>query len=65
MINQKEICAGNIGDITLMCRPAMLPMMKHGDEAVGSKVNFPFIENCLEVYKHSMCITVCKLFFIG
>ena len=37
------------GDITLMRRPAMLPLMKHGNEAIGSKVNFPFIENCLEV----------------
>ena len=34
------------GDITFMCRPAMLQMMKHGNEAIGSKVNFA-LENCL------------------
>ena len=31
-----------------MCRPAMLPMIKPGNEGIGSKVNFP-LENCLEV----------------
>jgi hypothetical protein len=41
MMNEKQICAENIGDITVMCRPAMLPMMKRGSEAIGSKVNFP------------------------
>jgi hypothetical protein len=48
MMNEKQIFAGNIGDITFMCRLAMLPMMKRGNEAIGSKVNFP-LENCLEV----------------
>ena len=47
-MNDKKICAGNIGDITVMCRPAMLQMMKRGNEAIGSKINFP-LENCLEV----------------
>jgi hypothetical protein len=37
MINEKQICAGNIRDITFMCRPAMLPMMKRGNEAIGQK----------------------------
>jgi hypothetical protein len=46
MKNEKQICAGNMGDITFMCRPAMLPMMKR--VAIGSKVNFP-LENCLEI----------------
>jgi hypothetical protein len=27
-MNEKQICAGNMGDITFMCRPAMLPMIK-------------------------------------
>ena len=27
-MNEKRICAGNMGDITFMCRPAMLPMIK-------------------------------------
>jgi hypothetical protein len=49
MNHEKQICAGNIGDITFMCRPAMLPMIKSGNEGIGSKVNFP-LENCLEVY---------------
>ena len=40
-MNEKQICAGNIGDITFMCRPAMLPMIKPGNEGIGSKVNFP------------------------
>ena len=31
-MNEKQICAGNIGDITFMCTPAMLPMMNHGNE---------------------------------
>jgi hypothetical protein len=48
MMNDKQICAGNVGDITFMCRPAMLPMIKPGNEGIGSKVNFP-LENCLEV----------------
>jgi hypothetical protein len=52
MMNEKQICAGNIGDITFMCRPAILPMMKRGNDAlghvIGSKVNFP-LENCLEI----------------
>jgi hypothetical protein len=50
MMNEKQICAGNIGDITFMGRPAMLPMMKRGNEAIGSKgsLNFP-LENCPEV----------------
>jgi hypothetical protein len=50
MMNEKQICAGNIGDITFMCRPAILPMsmMKRGHEAIGSKVKFP-LENCLEI----------------
>jgi hypothetical protein len=30
MMNEKQICAGNIRDITFMCRPAMLPMLKRG-----------------------------------
>jgi hypothetical protein len=47
-LNYEQICAGNIGDITFMCRPAMLPMMKRGNEAIGSKVNFA-LENCLEI----------------
>jgi hypothetical protein len=38
MMIEKQICAGNIGDITFMCMPAMLPMMKRGNEAIGSKV---------------------------
>ena len=46
-MNEKQICAGNIGDITFMFRPAILPMMKRGNDAIGSKVNFP-LENCLE-----------------
>jgi hypothetical protein len=45
MMNEKQICAGNMGDITFMCRPAMLPMIKPGNEGIGSKVNFP-LENC-------------------
>jgi hypothetical protein len=50
MINEKQIYAGNIGDITFMCRPATLPMrMKLNMEMrplpIGSKVNFP-LENC-------------------
>ena len=50
MMNEKQICEGNIaiGDITFMCRLAMLPVMKRGNEAIGLKVNFP-LENCLEV----------------
>ena len=44
--SEKQFCAGNKGDITFMCRPAMLQMMKHGNEAIGSKVNFA-LENCL------------------
>jgi hypothetical protein len=48
MMSEKQICAGNIEDITFMGRPAMLPMMKRGNEAIGSKVNFP-LENCLEI----------------
>jgi hypothetical protein len=48
MMNEKQICAGNIGDITFMFRPAILPMMKRGKDAIGSKVNFP-LENCLEI----------------
>jgi hypothetical protein len=44
--SEKQISAGNKGDITFMCRPAVLQMMKHGNEAIGSKVNFP-LENCL------------------
>jgi hypothetical protein len=48
MMNEKQICAGNIGDITFMCRPVMLQMMKRGNEVIGSKVNFP-LENCPEV----------------
>jgi hypothetical protein len=40
-MNEKQICAGNIGDITFMFRPAILPMMKRGNDAIGSKVNFP------------------------
>jgi hypothetical protein len=48
MMNEKQICAGNIGDITVMCRSAMLPMMKRGNEAIGSKVNFP-LENYIEL----------------
>jgi hypothetical protein len=39
MINEKQICEGNIRDITFICKSAMPPMMKHGN-AVGSKVNF-------------------------
>jgi hypothetical protein len=42
MMNEKQICAGNIGDITFMCRPAMLPMIKPGNEGIGSKVNVPY-----------------------
>jgi hypothetical protein len=41
MMNEKQIWAGNIGDITFMCSPAILPIMKRGNEAIGSKVNFP------------------------
>ena len=48
-MNEKQICAGNIGDITFMSRPAMLLIIKPGNEGIGSKVNFPLIENCLEV----------------
>jgi hypothetical protein len=48
MMNEKQICAGNIGNITFMCRPAILPMMKRENDAIGSKVNFP-LENCLEI----------------
>ena len=58
MMNEKQICAGNIGDITFMCRPAMLtmlPMMKRGNEAIGSKVNFP-LENCLPKGSTSLAI---------
>jgi hypothetical protein len=44
MMNEKQICAGNIGDITFMCRPAMLLIIKPGNEGIGSKVNFP-LEN--------------------
>ena len=28
MMNEKQICAGYIGDITVMCRPVMLPVLK-------------------------------------
>jgi hypothetical protein len=35
MMNEKQICAGNIGDITFICRLSMLPMMKSGNEAIG------------------------------
>jgi hypothetical protein len=35
---------GNIGDITFMCRPAILPMMKRGNEAIESKSKLPFRE---------------------
>ena len=48
MMNEKQICAGNIGDITFMCRPAILPMMKRGNDAIGSchwvKSKLPFRE---------------------
>ena len=33
----------------VQARPAMLSMMKRGNEAIGSKVDFP-LENCLEVF---------------
>jgi hypothetical protein len=35
MINEKQIWKENIGDITFMCRPAILPMMKHDNEAIA------------------------------
>jgi hypothetical protein len=47
-MNEKQICAGNMGDITFVCRPALLPMMKRGNEAIGSKVNLT-LEICLEI----------------
>ena len=48
-MNEKQICAGNIGDITFMCRPAnLLPMMKRGNDAIGPchwvKSKLPFRE---------------------
>jgi hypothetical protein len=35
MMNEKQICAGNMGDITFMCRPAMLPIIKPGNEGIA------------------------------
>ena len=35
MMNEKQICAGNMGDITFMCRPAMLPIIKPGNEGIS------------------------------
>jgi hypothetical protein len=51
MMNEKQICAGHVQHITIMCRPAMLTMMKRGNEhiAIGSKVKgFP-LQNFVEV----------------
>jgi hypothetical protein len=71
MMNKKQICAGNIRD---MCRPAMLPMINRGNEAIGSKVirntNFCrkgllfFLENpykLLAVYDLYSCRLYCTI----
>ena len=48
MMNEKHICAGNIGDINFMCMSAILPIMKRGNDAIGSchwvKSKLPFRE---------------------
>jgi hypothetical protein len=52
MMNEKQICAGNIaiGDITFMCRLAMLPMMKRGNEGwVKSKLPFRELSRSINV----------------